>query len=578
MSRRDRAPRLDALLLRAWARELDGRRGAQVQKIFEPEPGTFVLHLHPSPEGAPLLIRLQGAGFLGWGEPGVPNPAEPPAFCMLLRKHLEGSRLSGAVQPALDRWVRIGFDLREEDGAIGSRALVVELLGTRSNLHLLDAAGRILGSWRRLPRDRDRFGPERVHAPPPLPEGQLDPGDLDTEGLRAAFAGATTAKAVARRLSGIGPDLATLLLACPDPTAALQGLLTAAGPAGPFRVVSRGERALLLVGGPDPLPEGYQVEVHPDLATLTRAALQGEAAEDRRERAARECQKAIEKMAARLDGQLEKNAQGQRECARADELQSLGELLKVNLGRLARGARSVTLTDYSSGTPREVTVPLDHRRSPPQNMDHYFQRARRLRLKLPMLERKARHLERDRQELDELRGRLEHPDCDPAALKEELRALGVLGGEARPTRRAEKKGKKSRKDRRELRTFVSSDGLRILVGRSNEENDYLVRRAGSRGDPWLHAEGGPGAHVLVKLAGGTHQAPQATLVEAAQLAAHFSKQRYAKKASVMVSEIGVVKKAPNAPPGQVLVPRFQTLVVETDPQVVRRLAPLGAKP
>lgn len=578
---RGRAPRVDALFLHAWQSHLQASAGTRIQKVYQPEDRTLVLHGHPTPDGLPLLLRVRPDGFLAWADPGLANPAEPPAFCMLLRKHLVGGFLRAVEQPSLDRLLVLVVERLGADGEPHRTRLVLELTGARPNLHLVAEDDALLGSLARYPTDRERFGHPRRWAPPPPPPGaDLDPREAPD--LAAALEGAATPKDLADRVAGVTRPLAQLLLDTGAPAEALAGMVAPeAGATGPFHVARRAGRELALVGLPEalqaPLAEaGWDLEPHPDLPALTRHLFLEAAQEDRQERSRHECQRALARLVARLEDQVERNTEAREKCRTADDVQATGELLKANLHQIQAGARSVEVTDYSSGEAVVRTVSIDPRRSARGNMDHYFQRAKRLRHKAPILERKARHLAAELEEAVALRTRAEDPREDPVALKEELRSAGLLGAPPPPGRkkaRPEKKDKKKRK--RQLRTFVSSDGLRILVGRSNEENDYLVRKAGKKGDAWLHAEGAEGAHVLVKLTGNQQRPPEATLREAAQLAAHFSKLRYEAKARVMLSRIGVVKRIPNGAPGQVLVPKYETVVVATDPGVVHRLAPLG---
>jgi predicted ribosome quality control (RQC) complex YloA/Tae2 family protein len=555
----------------------------RIQKIYQPEDRTVVIHGHPTPGGLPLLLRLRPDGFVTWAEPEAPNPEEPTAFCMLLRKHLCGGFLRGVQQPALDRLLVLEAERLDEDGRSRRPRLIIELTGARPNLHLVAEDDAILGTLVRYPTDRDRFGSLRRWAPPPPPPGNgLDPREAEPGRVGGALEGAPDARELARRIAGVTRPLAQLLLDTGSAQEGLAGIAsTTCGQAGPFLSARSGRQVLAIAGLPEalhsPLEDaGWNLESHADLGALTRHVFLDAAREDRRERSRHECRRALERLLKKLQGQIERNTEAREKCDRADELQATGELLKASLHQITPGSRQVEVTDYSTGEPRTRNVSIDPKRSPRGNMDHYFQRAKRLRRKAPVLERKARHLARELEDGEALLLRTQDETEDPVALKEELRAAGILATQAARSRgRKQRPARNKKKKRRDLRTFVSSDGLRILVGRSNEENDYLVRKAGKKGDAWLHAEGAAGAHVLVKLPGRSEKVPPRTLEEAAQLAAHFSKLRYEAKARIMLSKIGVVKRAPNSPPGQVLVPKFETIVVSTDPGVVRRLAPLG---
>lgn len=549
MSRREpgpgRGPAFDRFLVRATAAALGpALSGSRVQKIFEPEHATLVLHLHPGADDPPLVLKARGQGFAARAAAGLANPLEPSPFCMLLRKHLEMGIVEGLEQVGEDRILALAVRVRDAEGVQGTWKVVLELLGTKTNLHLVDPAGRVVASRKAYPADRDRFGPGRLYRPPPPPPGEA----------RLPPRIAALVHDVEGRSPGLGRELEAALLA-PD-----------AGRAGPFCQADGPAGSYALVGaGPALEAAGYRLRAFPSLDALVAAVFVAGAADEREERDRAACARILDEVGARLERQLARNAEGLEECGRADEIRGLGELIKQNLGRIPTGATRFTATGYWSGEPKPVEIELDPRLKPKANMERYFDRAKRLRLKEPILARKRRHLEREREHLAELRARLADPGASLGALREDLKLLGVDEDRPRPGKpREEKKG---------LRSFISGDGLRILVGRSNEENDFLVKKAGKKGDAWLHAEGVPGAHVLVKLPPGAERPPPRTLRDAAQLALHFSKSRYAVKGRVILSRIGEVKRPPGAPPGVVTLGRHETVAVETDPDVVHRLAP-----
>ncbi len=570
-----RGPGFDALLFRAVAARLASELpGSRIQKVFEPTPGFLVLHHHPCPSGHPLLVRARGSGFVVPGEPGLENPAEPSAFCMQVRKHLEGAVVTGIEAPDLDR--ALVLRARGHEGV--PTGLVVELLGTRTNLMVLGPDDRILGARKSYPTDRERF-PERRWRPPPRrgPTAAERVGE-GIPALAGHLAGLASARELGEFASGLSAAHCELVMAAREagPEAAarlLAGLLDPeAWRRGPFlRTAWRG-KSVVLVGAPeDALPEGAGTETHPDLWSLLAATFLRAAESERQDHSRREAEVAIRDGRNRIEDRLARNTEALAACGRIDELRAKGELLKRNLGTIPKGASQATLTDWSSGEAREVVIPLDPRRTAAQNMDRFFDKARRLRQKEPMLLRKRRHLEEDREELSRLEARLAEGE-DPIRLKEELRALSLVEpGPDEDRQESAPKGRRSKEGG--LRTFVSSDGLRILVGRNNRENDRLVRQVARKQDAWLHAEGVAGAHVVVKLAGRMERPPERTVVEAAQLAAHFSHLRYETKARVMLCRVGDLRKPANAPPGTVTIDRHETVVVRPDPGVVRRLAP-----
>lgn len=575
----------DAFYLRQFALQLRSLQGSRIQKIFQPRSNTLVFRLFPGFDQAPLVCRIDAKAKLYFGDPGLENPAQAPSFCMLLRKHLVGGFLVHAEQPSFDRHLAFDVETKDDDVLLRHR-VVLEFFGPRANLHLL-RQDKVLGSLHRFASDKDRFQKERSYQGLDSPEWfqKLERGELPSSEEIQAF------RAKDRdALKGLSPTLRDLLR--PRSEAEIREALGKlfGGPEpipGPF-LVARGRpspeggrgRGTVLIGW-DPRsnldPEAefpFEIQSASDFPELTRQAFARQDRKERRERAQKECSRALERARVRIERQIGRNQDAQEECLRADEWRRKGELLKPYLGRIERGASQVEVQDYRVHPPETLVLSIDPRKSPRANLDRFFQKAKRLERKLPILEKKRRNLDQEMLHLEELEAAMQDPEQDPLDLKEELRQLGFFDGQTRADHR-EKKSKKSKKSKPTLRTFVSSDHYRILVGRNNKENDYLVRGAGKKGDLWLHVEGIQGAHVLIKRDGKAGEIPGQTLREAGQLAVHFSKLRFAPKGLVMMSDVSRVKKPPNSPPGLVTVPSYETLSVESDPGIVRRLQPLG---
>ena len=138
---------LDAICLQAVVAELRPQLvGLRIDKVQQPARDQIVFVLR----GKRLLLNAgAGAPRIQLTETLRDNPAEPPMFCMLLRKHLAGARISDLTQPPLERLIRLELDASDELGRTGRRTLVLEAMGRRSNLILLDGEGRIIDCLRR---------------------------------------------------------------------------------------------------------------------------------------------------------------------------------------------------------------------------------------------------------------------------------------------------------------------------------------------------------------------------------------------------------------------------------------------
>ena len=120
------------------------------------------------------------------------------------------------------------------------------------------------------------------------------------------------------------------------------------------------------------------------------------------------------------------------------------------------------------------------------------------------------------------------------------------------------------------RRFVSSDGYAMLVGRDDDENDELTIRMARGNDVFLHASGYAGSHVIIRRSD-EREIPTRTLVEAAQLAAHYSKAKTLGRVEVSWTPRKFVSKPRGAKPGLVMLSRHKTIVVRPDAALVRDL-------
>ena len=142
----------DAMFLTAVAAELrPALVGARVDKVQQPTRDTVVLQLRGRDGGGRLLLSANGnRPRVHLTQAQLENPAQPPMFCMLLRKHLAGGRLADIRQPAAERMLDLTFDCTDELGVPCRKHLILELVGRNSNLILTGPDGRILDCLRRV--------------------------------------------------------------------------------------------------------------------------------------------------------------------------------------------------------------------------------------------------------------------------------------------------------------------------------------------------------------------------------------------------------------------------------------------
>lgn len=574
---------LDAICLQAVVQELKPLLiGQRIDKVQMPTRDQAVLTLRA---GRLLLNAGAGAPRLQMTALARENPAEPPMFCMLLRKHLVGARVADITQPPLERLVRLELDSADDFGRPGHRTLVLEAMGRRSNLILLDEEGRIIDCLRRV--DAEMSAARQVLPGlfylPPASQGRLPVTEEAEAGFREKLAAAPPEQKIDAFLLdsyfGVSPLIARELsfLAAGETDARLFGL----GPEGEARLWSELQTLITdirenrftpigLKRNGEPLDFSYRpIRQYGNAAEQVTYASFSELMDDfyaQRERAERLRQRgadltraastARDRLRRKLAAQEKEYAQTQER----DQLRLWGDLITANLYRMERGQRALETENYYDPEGGTVSVPLDPLLTPQQNAAKYYKRytkaktaERYLREQMDIARRDLEYLESVLEELERAEG-----DQDFSDIREELRQAGFL----------RKQGKKQVSRPARPLEFRTSAGLRVLVGRSNRQNDRLTHDADRR-DIWLHTQKIHGAHVI--LCTGGREADEESLREAAGLAAWYSQGKSSANVPVDYTVVKNVKKPAGARPGMVTYTNFRTLYVTPEEAEIRRL-------
>ena len=249
----------------------------------------------------------------------------------------------------------------------------------------------------------------------------------------------------------------------------------------------------------------------------------------------------------------------------------LGELLKGSYDSLRRGLKEVELVDYFSDGQEPVRIELDARLGPEENIERYFKRYRKARRAGPSIEKRRGEVEGKLKKLSLLAAQVDEAADDDT--------LESLSGEAQSHLRSRKRSRGRRREDAPSgpRSFVSSEGFTILVGRNARENDNLSLRMARGNDIFLHASGRPGAHVIIRTVAG-NTVPRDTLLEASQLALYYSLTRRSSavfvegaSADVDYAPAKLLSKPKGAPPGLVLLRSHKTLRVRLDKEIFDRI-------
>jgi predicted ribosome quality control (RQC) complex YloA/Tae2 family protein len=531
------------------------------------------------------------------------NPATPPNFCMVLRKWIDGARLTAVRQVGFDRVLRWEFTRSD-----GDRALIAEVMGKHSNLILVDAADVVLGAIKRVPASVSRTRqvlPGIAYQLPP-PGNRLDPFTADAGAFTAALEAVTSngvegrrggsevrvadtgasegraadppatlsAAVIVRTLAGFGPFAAAEVLARagndqpPAIWQAVQELITATreGRFRPtlFRPPGQPPRGFWAFHSAQ-VPEGEQVATHTvSLAAdgftssvrtagseaAVRGALLGQVKKERER---------LERLWRRLQDDLRRGEDLER-------WKIAGELLASNLFRVERGQGAVEVANYYDPEQRPLRIELDPELTPQENVERLFRKYRKgTDAALQAMEQSESVSARLEQVRDWEAWIEAAPPDSLAALREALDRSELL-----PKRTTLPAGGGRKGSERPSSEFPSGvrirrywvDGWEVLLGENATSNDYLTTKVARPDDWWLHVRASPSAHVVIRTAGHPERVPPTVIQQVAGLTAAHSESKHSSYVPVDYVLKKHVRKPRGSAPGLVTHRGEKTLYVE----------------
>ena len=569
---------LDAICLSALVEELRAALlGGKIDTSYQPGRDEVVLHVRGAAGNVKLLLSASPSQPRAQlTELSRENPGTPPMFCMLLRKHLTGGRILDITQPPMERLVDFRLETIDELGDRVERRLVLECMGRRANLILLDADGRIVDSLRRVDGDmssRRQVLPGMFYRLPPTPD-KLNPFTCTEEERAAVLAnpmGKSLEKVLLDGFTGLSPLIARELVFRSEEQS---GRLAEELDKLRNDVKEKHFAPYLLVREDKPVDFTFLPILQYGPETECRRCesfselLDGfYEVRDQAERTRQRGQDLIRSVTNARDRVARKLANQERELEATfdrERLRELGDILTSNLHVMERGMEVLRAVDFYDPECREIEIKLDPLLYPQQNAARYYKNYNRAKTAEKML---TIQIEKGEKELEYLNSVLEsialaEGERDLQEIRQELTDTGYL-------RRQKTAAKREKRLSGKPMEFRSSSGLRISVGKNNSQNDQLTTKMASRGDIWFHTQKIHGSHVILWTGG---EDPDArSLQEAAALAAYYSQARESKKVPVDYTPVKYVKKPAGARPGMVIYTTYQTAYVAPDGELARRL-------
>ena len=598
----------DAFFLSAVMEEIREKTAdARVDKIHQPSRDTVIIQLKCREGREKLLFALNPtAPRLHLTTANPENPAEPPMFCMLLRKHLLGARLIRTEQIPMERCAMFTFDCIDEMGDHVNKTLVAELMGRICNLYLLSPEGRIIDCLRRIGLDESakRAALPGLNYQMPETITKANPRDYcHPEGAKRVegSSGSGYCEDSSTRQSLAQNDNFAEMLCKPGADVLAQRLMDSFGGLSPL--VCR-EAALYAAGSVDARVEDADIEKtaeklelffrehlnHPapyyyaqadgtpkqfafcpirQYGGCQRAESFGALLDmyytvrDRKDSMRQKSQtvrKTVQNLCTRTQRKLSIQEKELEATFDRERLRQLGDIVTANIHRIVKGQTSISCEDFYDEEMKVIDIPISPILSPQQNAAKFYKDYTKLKNAEKEL---TRQIALGEDELHYLKSVLEElnraeTDADLEEIKQELQSGGYL--------RPDGNKRKMKQAKLKPMVFTSTDGYQIYVGRNNRQNDELTFKAARKDDIWCHASKVHGSHVIISCAGVTP--PDDTITQAAQLAAYYAESGGGQNIPVDVTPVKQVKKVPGAKPGMVIYHTYRTVIVNPYKDIV----------
>ena len=583
---------LDGAFLRHLKKEITDRAlGARVDKIYQPNKEELVFLLRTRQEAFKLLLSARAnSPRIHFTQYAPENPKVPPMLCMLLRKRLSGAKLVEVRQPGLERLLYLDFDAANELGDKVRLSLVIEIMGKYSNIILVDGQGKIVDALKRVDEE---MSSQRLVQPGlayELPPAQNKPCMLECQPEEIVEAivhqpkNQSLNKGILNALQGLSPVVCREIehqvgrgqeLFTRDLTQEqrerlrffLERLFTTVRD-------TAGEPYMVTKIKGKPMEFSFlNIVQYGTLASVSRwedfSSLLDEFYEerDRQDRMRVKAQDLL-RLLANASERLSRKINLQRgELARSEDREHLrvcGDLINANLYRIERGSAFADLENFYDEN-RLMRVKLDPALNATQNAQKYYKEYRKAKTAQQVLGEQIAQAEQELLYVDSVFDCLSRPQSESELneIRQELREEGYL-----------KAVRDKRKPPAPLAPleFVSSEGFRILVGRNNRQNDKLTLKQANNNDIWLHTKNIPGSHTIIVTGG--RQPGDATLKEAAMLAAYHSRAKDSSQVPVDYTQVRYVSKPQGAKPGMVIYVHYQTLFVTPQHELTEKLKKL----
>jgi predicted ribosome quality control (RQC) complex YloA/Tae2 family protein len=570
---------------------LDGR----IDKIFQPEADEILINIRSKGQNYKLVLSANASyPRIHLTQAIKENPSTPPVFCMLLRKYLTSGRITSIRFYDYERIISLGIESANEMGDLSEKKLIIEIMGRHSNIILINNQNKIIDAIKHVDNEissvREVMPAREYMFPPSQNKQSLENLSLDvflspliTKSFdNTAKSNMPVEKYLLNNIKGFSPLLcseivyrAGILEKVPLSkinTADVERLkevlsrVFAEIKCQTFTpcIIYDNTRSIGMNKAPIDfhcikMTQYSNVDYLPSISAVLDTFYSQKDTVERLRQKKSDINRTLHNSIDRCNKKISLHQQKLREVSDREKLRLYGELITANIYNIPKGSKSVSLQNYYSENWDTIEIPLDSNLSSQQNAQKYFKKYTKAKSTYINANKQLKESWQELNYLEGVSNMLEN--CSTLQEIDEIRQELIDQGYLKS--RKKRAGKTSANKKGNFSTplhFVSSDGLDIYVGKNNKQNDTLTLKTASSKDIWLHTRNIPGSHVIIRNNGQT--IPERTILEAAMLAAYYSKAGSSSNVPVDYTEVKNVKKPRGAKPGMVIYENFKTVIAD----------------
>ena len=511
----------------------------------------------------PIYARLQMTNI------NYTHQSEPPMFCMLIRKHLEGTIIADIEQVEGDRIIKFTTIQRDEFGGDITRYLYHEVMNKHSNFILTTAEGIIIDCIKHIPPLMNRhrtLQPSATYILPPT-MNKIEPSDAKLSHFETILKASDTTpiKGLMGTFNGLSKQITNEIIyransVIPEVVFGVFNQVMEEIANNPRPSITMGDKeqfhliALTHLGG--------EVKSYESIAAMLDAFYFGKETKDRIKDHFSNIEMLIKQWYNKNVKKQEKLTAELANTEKADEYRIKGELILSNVHQLTRGDKILITQNFYDENLAEIKIALDPLLEPSANARKYFKRYNKAKAAVAHIEQQIEAATSEALYLESLMTYLTSADIqDVYEIQDELRQRGYL------KKRQEKKMKKATKPN--VDRYLTENGIELVVGKNNLQNDYIAHKLGKRHEWWFHAKNMPGSHVLVRSS--EDKLEELEIRAAANLAAYFSRGKNSSSVAIDYTQLKNLKKVPGMPLGFVTYDTCKTIYIDPAYEDVMKL-------